>query len=395
MMEDRNSTSVDLRALTYKRERRISVTQSNALDHFGVIESLLKNNKRLVLLLDYDGTLTPIVNDPAKALLSDEVRDLLNVLPQHYVTGIVSGRSLSKIRNFVGVPGLYYAGSHGFDILAPTPTPRSPDEEIQGPDMRHQVATEFLPALQEIKLELEQAIKSIPFAEIEDNVYSVSVHYRNCARSDLGKVQALVTSVKERHSWLRSRNGKEVYELQPDIRWNKGSAVMWVIEALGLKVHVKAANEPADDGEGVAHDEEGHRLRFDSDKEPNCEFFCIYIGDDVSDEDAFKVFSDNEEHAWQPGLGILVSEESKNSHAAYTLKNPAEVKELLKKLVGFGRAHNLSPIALNAHVTRPAEEVRVAAVSTEQACASEAEDTLSNSSLSQEAVVPLVTCQGD
>jgi hypothetical protein len=49
-----------------------------------------------------------------------QVRDTLRALPNHYVTGIVSGRSLAKIRNFVGVPGLFYAGSHGFDILAPS-----------------------------------------------------------------------------------------------------------------------------------------------------------------------------------------------------------------------------------------------------------------------------------
>lgn len=73
-----------------------------------------------MLLLDYDGTLTPIVKDPSKALLSERVRAILRELPKYFVTGVISGRSLGKIRAFVDVPGLFYAGSHGFDILAPS-----------------------------------------------------------------------------------------------------------------------------------------------------------------------------------------------------------------------------------------------------------------------------------
>ncbi|CAN0476899.1 unnamed protein product, partial [Ectocarpus sp. 8 AP-2014] len=76
--------------------------------------------RKLVLLLDYDGTLTPIVKDPSKALLSERVRTVLTELPKHFITGVISGRSLGKIRAFVRVKGLFYAGSHGFDILSPS-----------------------------------------------------------------------------------------------------------------------------------------------------------------------------------------------------------------------------------------------------------------------------------
>ena len=73
----------------------------------------------LAVFTDYDGTLTPIVSDPDAATLSDHMRDAVGKLSDKATVAIVSGRAREKLRNFVQLPELYYAGSHGFDIDGP------------------------------------------------------------------------------------------------------------------------------------------------------------------------------------------------------------------------------------------------------------------------------------
>jgi trehalose 6-phosphate phosphatase len=120
-----------------------------------------------VVFLDYDGTLTPIVNDPALALLSPAMKDTLEKLREKFITGVITGRSLNKIQKFVSIPQLYYAGSHGFDIEGP-----------DGTSIKNQVAAQFLSDLHEVRDELGEQIKDIAGAEVEDNIFSVSLHYR-------------------------------------------------------------------------------------------------------------------------------------------------------------------------------------------------------------------------
>ena len=96
-----------------------------------------------------------------------------------------------------------------------------------------------------------------------------------------------------RHRKLRRINGKKVYELLPDVAWDKGKAVLWLLETLGL---------------------ERGNIR------------PIYIGDDRTDEDAFRALE-------QRGIGILVTEQSQSTTAGYSLKNPAEVERFLQELV--------------------------------------------------------------
>ena len=79
------------------------------------------------MFLDYDGTLTPIVSDPDAATLSDHMRDAVGKLSDKATVAIVSGRAREKLRNFVQLPELYYAGSHGFDIDGPGGTGAASD----------------------------------------------------------------------------------------------------------------------------------------------------------------------------------------------------------------------------------------------------------------------------
>ena len=82
-------------------------------------KSHLFSGKKIVFFLDYDGTLTPIVSRPELAVISRQMQDTVKKLSQKYTTAIVSGRMREDVQKLVDIPGLIYAGSHGFDIKGP------------------------------------------------------------------------------------------------------------------------------------------------------------------------------------------------------------------------------------------------------------------------------------
>ncbi|KAF0894058.1 hypothetical protein E2562_033947 [Oryza meyeriana var. granulata] len=87
-------------------------------------------DKKIVLFLDYDGTLSPIVNDPEKAFMSPEMRVTVQKVAKHFSTAIVSGRSRDRVFHFVKLTEIYYAGSHGMDILASTADSNSTTKKV-------------------------------------------------------------------------------------------------------------------------------------------------------------------------------------------------------------------------------------------------------------------------
>ncbi|KAE9029806.1 hypothetical protein PF005_g1463 [Phytophthora fragariae] len=276
--------------------RRLSVTNANALANFGELQTHFRDH-RLVVFLDYDGTLTPIVNDPALALLSPAMKDTLEKLRQKFITGVITGRSLHKIQKFVSIPQLYYAGSHGFDIEGP-----------DGTSIKNQVAAQFLTDLHEVRDELSDQIKGIAGAEVEDNIFSVSLHYRNVDPTLRSQMSNLARTVRDQHPRIRMSEGKMVYEFKPKIDWNKGKALLWLLQALGLDEH--------DD------------------------VYTIYIGDDTTDEDAFQLF---QAHCNRKGVGIVVTEESKSTDASFTLRDTGEVCEFLNRLIACGDRERSAP----------------------------------------------------
>ena len=251
----------------------------SALDYVDEIVAEM-GARRLVVFLDYDGTLTPIVSRPEKAVLSNSTRQTLQKLAAQAPVTILSGRDLEDIRHRVGIGGIVYAGSHGFDIAGPR-------------GLRKQIATDFLSILEAARTELKEKLAGIPGALVERKRFSIAAHYRQANENAAAKVQRAVNKVAAQHPQLRLLVGKKVYELQPDIDWNKGKALLWLLEMI--------SSEPR-------------------------EIFPIYVGDDLTDEDAFRVIK-------QCGLGIVVSEEPRPTAARYALKTPAEVDRFLHKIV--------------------------------------------------------------
>src|SRR5207244_6017221 len=207
----------------------------------------------------YDGTLTPIVSRPDQAVLMDSTRAILRTLAAKMPVVILSGRELKDVRNRVGIGGIVYAGSHGFDIAGPR-------------GLRRQEAAEFLPALDAAEKELHEKLAGMAGALIERKCFSIATHYRDVNENDFPKLERSVSEVAARHRKLRRIDGKKVYELLPNIEWNKGKAVAWLLETLGLESRSGGIRP-------------------------------IYIGVDRTDEDAFRVLE-------QRGLGILVSNQS-------------------------------------------------------------------------------------
>lgn len=283
----------------------------SALASFEQITNFAKG-KRLALFLDYDGTLSPIVDNPDCAFMSNSMRSVVRKVAKCFPTAIISGRSRDKVYEFVGLNELYYAGSHGMDIVGPVRQSVSDDHpncirstDKQGKEVNlFQPASEFLPMIGEVLSSLIEATKDIEGAKVENNKFCVSVHYRNVDEKSWKLVAERVQFVIEKHPRLRLTHGRKVLEVRPVINWDKGKAVTFLLESLGLS---------------------------------NCDdVLPIYVGDDRTDEDAFKVLKER-----NCGYGILVSAAPKESCAFYSLRDPSEVMEFLNSLVMWKKASAL------------------------------------------------------
>ncbi|KAL5728218.1 trehalose-phosphatase [Ranunculus cassubicifolius] len=279
----------------------------SALDSFEQILNYAKG-KKIALFLDYDGTLSPIVDDPERAFMSSAMRSTVKNVAKYFPTAIISGRSRDKVFEFVGLTELYYAGSHGMDIMGPVRESGNGDNhsncikstDKQGKEVSlFQPASEFLPMIDEVFRSLIEITKDIEGAKIENNKFCVSVHYRNVDEKYWTTVGESVMNLLKGYPRLRLTHGRKVLEVRPVIDWDKGKAVEFLLDSLGL-----------------------------SDRE---DVLPIYVGDDRTDEDAFKVLRERNQ-----GYGILVSSVPKESNAFYSVKDPSEVMEFLKLLIKHG-----------------------------------------------------------
>jgi trehalose-phosphatase len=244
------------------------------------IEQIIPARGRtLALFFDYDGTLTPIVDRPEEAELADSTRQILRVLAKQLPVAILSGRDLNDLQRRIGIDGIIYAGSHGFDIAGPR-------------ELRKEMAAEFLPIIDLAEKELGEKLAPIPGALLERKRSSLAAHYRLANEPGAKAVKQAVDDVAARYRQLRRTAGKKVYELQPDIDWNKGRALLWLLEIL---------------------------------EKERPQLYPLYIGDDLTDEDAFRAVRES-------GIGIVVTDLPRPTAARYALKNPTEVERFLHEL---------------------------------------------------------------
>jgi trehalose 6-phosphate phosphatase len=203
----------------------------------------LATSPALLVLLDYDGTLVGLRSRPELARLSSRRRGLLESLGRTAVVAVVTGRRLAEAQQLVGIPSLGYIGNHGLEIAYGNRTWVHPAAEKSGRDLRS--------ALRRIRAGAEGLRGVI----VEDKGVTAGIHYRLLEPSGVGHLKGIVLEeIERRGGRLRATFGKKVIEIRPDLDWDKGRGVLEFMRWLG----------PAVD----------RRL--------------IYIGDDRTDEDAFR-----------------------------------------------------------------------------------------------------------
>jgi len=249
--------------------------------------------RRPAVFFDFDGTLSDIVNDPDSARPVAGATEALANLAARCPVAVLSGRDLADVTKRVGVPGIWYAGSHGFELTAP-----------DGTHHQNETAATAIPVLERAAAQLRHQLESIPGVVVEHKRFGVAVHYRNAARDRVGDVAAAVRAAG-RHDGLRVTTGREVIELRPDIDWDKGKTLGWVID------HLPEARSAS--------------------------LTPVYVGDDITDEDAFDAVYDN-------GVPVLVrhNEDGDRATAAlFALDSPARVSEFTDRLARqLSNAHN-------------------------------------------------------
>ncbi|MBI4358714.1 MAG: trehalose-phosphatase [Candidatus Omnitrophica bacterium] len=243
-------------------------------------------DRSLLLCLDYDGTLTPIVRRPSLAKFSATGKKILrNLVSMDDIRiAIVSGRSLSEIKSLVGVSGIVYAGNHGF--------------ELEGPYLHyvHPAAPLAKKVLKKIFNELKEALESLSGIFIENKIFTLSVHYREVKSSQVETARAIFLKSVTPHlesSQIVLTEGKKVWEVRPAVRWHKGTTVLWLLG----RVLAQASKR----------------------------VLPIYIGDDQTDEDAFKAMK-------RKGLSIKVNDPGTHrmaTKADYYVSSPNEALKFL------------------------------------------------------------------
>ena len=242
------------------------------------IQGRIQQARNIFLLLDYDGTLTPIVSRPELALCPPEVKRLLEELRDfpHVDLAVISGRALEDIRERVGISRITYIGNHGLSIQNPVGVHKKRLSPLRQEEFN------------KIRQAVEKSLGSIRGILLEDKGLILAVHYRNVARESIGRIHQVLEKIIERwkEGW-QITSGKMVLEIRPRVEFDKGKVVQEILKAFSR---------------------EG--------------FLPIFLGDDRTDEDAFRVVK-------KRGITAHVGPGGDDSEAEYYLKDPSEVETFL------------------------------------------------------------------
>ena len=249
----------------------------------------LASASSVLLLFDYDGTLTPIVARPEIATLSEETRRSLTTLAgmDKFVVGVVSGRDLSDLEALVAIPGLVYAGNHGLEISG------------AGMDFIHQDAPSFEATLVEIAKSLERGLAGVPGILVDNKRLTITVHFRSTPDSYASQVDSMVVATAAPYvdaGTMKITRGKKVVEVRPNLDWGKGQAI--------------------------------EKIREDCRDNP----YPVFFGDDQTAEDGFTVVQD------AGGLAVFIGPPRQNTKALHQLESPAEVQQTLELLTCLDQA---------------------------------------------------------
>ena len=239
----------------------------------------------VLLLFDFDGTLSDIAPRPEDATLRAGNAHSLDALSRRpgSTVGIISGRELDDVSQRVGLPGLVYAGNHGLEIRG------------RGLEYRHPAASAAIPAFAEAADRLAIALADIPGAQVENKTLTLTVHYRRTPAERQRQVADIFRDTTRRlldDGFCRITAAKSALELRPAVDWHKGRALELIRRRLA----------PVS--------------------------FPVYVGDDATDEDAFRAARQ------AGGAGVFVGPADAVTDAEYRLDSPGAVTAVLGDLLG-------------------------------------------------------------
>lgn len=252
--------------------------------HTAVIPDTRLAGRPLLLMFDVDGTLAAIAEHPSLARVPDDTRRLVAsiVTKPNVIVALVSGRAAHDARRLVGVEHVWTVGNHGAEVM-------TPDGEITvDPDVAR-----FGESMATAARTLAPLLAPLRGVVLENKGWTLSVHYRTANEAVLPRLRAAVDGVVLR-TGLRVTEGKKVLEIRPPVSVDKGTAVYRLARDLG-------ALEP---GASV-----------------------LFVGDDVTDEDAFRRLRAQHPDAVTAHVGSHA-----DTAAEFVLPDPDAVHELLQHL---------------------------------------------------------------
>ncbi len=250
----------------------------------------------LVLLLDFDGTLAPLAENPSQARIPEQGKKVLEELAGRpgVDLAVVSGRALEDLRRRVGIAGIVYAANHGLEIAGP------------GWAWEMAEARQTRDLLAACCRRLRLRLRDVPGVVIEEKGLTASVHYRQTPAPLVEgvSVAALEEAARPSPGTLVVRQGKQALEIRPDVLQDKGTAVRWILR--------KICGEAWETHAGVTYS-------------------VVYMGDGHSDEDAFRALAGR-------AITVKVGPEARPTAAGYSVRDAGEVCEFLQMIAASRQA---------------------------------------------------------
>lgn len=252
----------------------------NVLDEWHAVQRRLHASRKKLFLFDFDGTLAPIVKHPKRAKIGSDLKRLLQQLAKekNVEVGVVSGRALGDLKSRVSMNNVLLSGNHGVEARGKNFVFNHPQSKAIRMRLRNVFG--------------DTRLRSVKINGLfkENKGLSGSIHFRNVNIHDWKKVCDFIHQIKplcEKQGFFL-REGKKVFEIVPNLNWNKGRFVQWLEKKMGRPL-------------------------------------IIFTGDDQTDEDAFRVIN-------RRGVSIRVGYLAK-SHASFYLGSQKKVPLLLKRII--------------------------------------------------------------
>ena len=247
------------------------------LGEWTAVSQRLREADRLLLMLDFDGTLAPIVPHPPDARIPPVAMSALRALRTHpkVELAIISGRAASDVRSLVGLAGIHYFGSHGRERISPEGAPVVAED-------RGRAEIELLCK------RLGQRLAGVPGFQIENKGVSAAAHYRNARPRDHEFIRRSVSEAVQASGGLKLSPGKMVYDITPADGIDKGTAALGLLRQYGG--------------------------------------FPLYFGDDTTDESVFAALP-------SAAVTVFVGPAGASSKARYRVDDPEQVGDALSRIL--------------------------------------------------------------